>query len=314
MYDRDVILPTRGCRKLRRFGLMAAVLVTLAACGTTQPPAEPAVRPSAESQESILSAAEADIDARRFQLAQQRLGGLNAETAATARARYAMAEVLLGLDMPKEALKEFESVQTDETFRARAWQGMGQALLTMGSTTAAISQLNSALEADPSLWRSWAALGRAYDSEKRWSEAAAAYEKGLAASPNPALIVNNIGMSLLLQKQYAEAAAQFEKAMAQDPTLEAAKSNLRIALAWQGLYDQALAGLQQGERPDALNNVGYVAMLRGDYKDAQRFFSQALESSPTYHSAAAMNLEALRTLVKSKLPEKGPQSAGNSTP
>jgi Flp pilus assembly protein TadD len=317
MYDRDVIFATRAqCRwSLRRFGLMAAVLVTLAGCGTTQPPAETAVRPTAaQSQEAILTAVEADIDARRFQLAQQRLAGLNAETVATARARYAVAEVLLGLDRPKDALKEFEAVQTDEAFHARAWQGMGQALLAMGNTTAAISQLNSALEADPSLWRSWAALGRAYDIEKRWSEAAAAYDKGLAVCPNPALIVNNIGMSLLLQKQYAQAAAEFEKAMVQDPTLEAAKSNLRIALAWQGLYDQALAGLQQPERPDALNNVGYVAMLRGDYKEAQQYFSQALESSPTYHNSAAMNLEALRTLVKSKQPAQGPQSAGGSAP
>jgi Flp pilus assembly protein TadD len=318
--DRDLRGHVRACcGKLRGFGVAVFVLLALTACSTTKPEVENAARPTAESQDAILTAAEADIEARRFQLAYQRLGRLNGDTAATGRARYAVAEVLLGLDRPKEALTRFEEVQSDDAFRVRAWQGMGLALLAMGNTNAAITQLNSALETDPSLWRSWAALGRAYDKEKRWSESAAAYEKCLAVSPHPAMIANNIGMSLLLQKRYAEAAHQFERAMAQDPTLETARSNLRIALAWQGRYDEALAGLELSGRADALNNVGYVAMLRGDYKEAQQYFSQSLESSPTYHDGAAMNLEALKLLVKSKntaqvSPSATSQSADTSQP
>src|SRR5690349_12399158 len=150
MSDRDGCLLTRAyCHaKLRHFGLAAAILIALTACSATTPPAETTVRPTVESQDAILTAVEADIEARRFQLAYQRLVGVNGETAATARAQYAMGEVLLGLDRPKEALTEFETVQTDEAFRARAWQGMGQALLAMGNSTAAISQLNKALETD----------------------------------------------------------------------------------------------------------------------------------------------------------------------
>lgn len=313
-------LHVRTCRgKLRICGLAVLVALTLTGCSATKPAVENVGRPSAQSPDEILTATEADIDARRFQLAYQRLTRLNAEAGATARAQYATAEVLLGLDRPKEALARFETVQSDDMLRAKAWQGMGLALLAMGDTTAAIAQLNTALEADPSLWRSWAALGRAYDKEKRWSESATAYEKCLAVSPQPAVIANNVGMSLLLQKRYAEAAHQFEKAMALDPALETAKSNLRIALAWQGRYDEALAALGANGRADALNNVGYVAMLRGDYKEAQQYFSQALESSPTYHDGAAMNLEALRLLVKSKntaqVPEAAaPQSADTSRP
>jgi Flp pilus assembly protein TadD len=304
--------------KLRRYGVVALVLLALTACSTTKPIDATAARPTAaEAQEAILAAAEADVEARRFQLAYQRLARLNAEAAVTARAQYAIAEVLLGLDRPKEALARFEEAQREDAWRVRAWQGMGLSLLAMGNTNAAISQLNSALEADPSLWRSWAALGRAYDNERRWGESAAAYEKCLALSPHPAVIANNIGMSLLVQKRYAEAAHQFEKAMAEDPALETARSNLRIALAWQGRYNESLAGLALSGRADALNNVGYVAMLRGDYREAQQYFSQALESSPTYHGGAAMNLEALRLLVKSKnnaqVPNQAaPQAAASS--
>ena len=85
-----------------------------------------------------------------------------------------------------------------------------------------------------------------------------------------------------------------------DPTMDMTRANLRIALAWQGQYDQALVGIQPSERADALNNVGYVAMLRGDQDTAQKCFSQALEISPTYHDHAARNLETLKLLVKSK--------------
>ena len=73
------------CGKLRGFGVAAFVLLALTACSTTKPEVENAARPTAESQEAILTAAEADIEARRFQLAYQRLGRLNGDTAATAR-------------------------------------------------------------------------------------------------------------------------------------------------------------------------------------------------------------------------------------
>jgi Flp pilus assembly protein TadD len=189
---------------------------------------------------------------------------------------------------------------------------MGLALMMLDDTTAASTQLRRAVEADPSLSRSWTALGRAYDKEKRWDESAAAYDKALAASPDSPVIINNIGMSMMLQRRYPEAATQFEHALAKDPAMETARANLRIALAWQGKYDEALAGLEQAQRADALNNVGYVAMLRGDYQQAQRCFSQALETSATYHEGAARNLEALRQLVKSK--NTAPQTADTPVP
>ena len=302
----------RGGRSIRA---AAVTLLLLAGCGTAAPVAtENVARSSTESREALLTASEADIAARRFQLAYQRLARLDAAAHETPRVQIAAGEVLLGLNQPKEALKRFEGAQADEGLRTQAWQGMGLALMAMGDTTAAISQLQRAVEADPALWRSWTALGRAYDKEQRWDEASAAYDKGLVASPDSAVIVNNIGMSLLLQRRYPEAAAAFERAISLDPDMEMARANLRIALAWQGRYTEATTGLRAATRADALNNVGYVAMLRGDYRDAQRYFSQALEQSATYHDGAARNLEALRQLVKSKNTANAPQTADTPLP
>ncbi len=92
---------------------------------TTDEVNEAALRASAQSQgETTLAAAEADLAARRYQLAFQRLARLDKATMESTRARYAMAEVLLGLDRPHEALVRFEALQADPAFKAghgREW-------------------------------------------------------------------------------------------------------------------------------------------------------------------------------------------------
>jgi Flp pilus assembly protein TadD len=306
-----------GRRHMRPWPIMGlfAALFAVTGCAASAPQVnEDALRATAQSQETILSAAEADIAARRFQLASQRLARLDAAMGETPRVQYAMAEVLLGLDRPNEALARYQAVETDPAHQGLAWQGMGLALLAIGDVPQATAQLERAVAADPKLWRAWAGLGRAHDEQKRWADAAAAYDGALAANPGAAVILNNMGMSLLLQHRYAEAAAAFESAIAKDPAMETARSNLRIALAWQDRYDEALAGLQAAERADALNNIGYVAMLRSQYPQAQRFFTQAMEASPTYHHGAAKNLEALKLLAKSKDAAALPQTADTPTP
>ncbi len=299
-------------RRVRRLAVpwcLAILLLTAAGCSGTGADAKQVSAPTpAVSSETLLTAAEADIEARRFQLAYQRLARLDQTALATPRAQFASGEVLLGLGESKRALTQFQSLQSDETYRARAYQGMGLSLMALGDLSAAQSQLDRAVAVDPNLWRSWMALGRVHDGNKDWPEAEAAYAKALVVQPDSPIVVNNIGMSLMLQHRYPEAVQTFERALAADPTMEMTRANLRIALAWQGQYDEALVGTPNAGRADALNNVGYVAMLRGDHESAQKYFSQALEISPTYHERAARNLETLRLLVKSRAPSQTGQT------
>jgi Flp pilus assembly protein TadD len=301
----------------RQRGLaFAIVLMSLGGCAGSPPVEvnEAALRSAAQSQETILAAAETDLAARRYRLAFQRLARLNQSTMETTRARYAMAEVLLGLDRPHEALTRFEALQADPAFQTRAWQGMGLAQLAIDNAGEAVIQLDRVVAADAGLWRAWAALGRAHDQQKDWTAAAAAYDRGLEASPGSPVILNNQGMSLLLQHRYGEAAAAFEQAIAHEPALETARANLRIALAWQGRYEEALVGLQPQERANSLNNIGFVAMLRDDHRAAQRFFAQAMEVSAVYHQGAAANLEALKLVASSKTAQIAPQTADTPVP
>ena len=62
--------------------------------------------------------------------------------------------------------------------------------------------------------------------------------------------------------------------------------------------------------PNVLNNVGYIAILRGDYVRAESLLNQAMEASPTFNDKAWENLRYLETIkaVKKSKAEAGPGS------
>jgi len=96
--------------KVRLVFVLCGSLLALGACASESREPIQALPAKAESPEMLLDQAEADIAARRFQLAQQRLARLDKPAAEQPRAQFAMAEVLLGLDHPKDALAKFESL------------------------------------------------------------------------------------------------------------------------------------------------------------------------------------------------------------
>jgi Flp pilus assembly protein TadD len=175
-------------------------------------------------------------------------------------------------------------------------QGEGLALLLNGDLAASHRSLRAAVDAEPHLWRAWNGLGRYHDAGGRWQEAALAYQRALDAAPHSAVTMNNLGMSLLRQERYDEAAASFARALEVDPGLDAARTNLRLALAFQGRYTEALSGISVDERPRAFNNLGYVALLKGDHERAEAYFMRSLEASPSFYAPAWQNLELLASL------------------
>ena len=110
------------------------------------------------------------------------------------------------------------------------------------------------------------------------------------------MILNNRGFSMLMQGRIKEALAGLGQALRFDPTLRPARENMRLALAWDGQYALALAGAAGGDRARALNNVGYVALLRGDHDEAEAFLLRAIEADPAFNAVAARNLDYLRQL------------------
>ena len=158
--------------------------------------------------------------------------------------------------------------------------------------------LEEAAAAEAGFWRTWNALGQLYDREGKFGDAGDAYEKAIAIRPNSAEVHNNMGVSLLMQERYKEAGKAFRKTLRLDPALAIAETNYRLTLAWEGKYWQAVANLRKDARLSMLNNVGVIAMRKGDLEEAETLFVQAIEKSPSHYAIAVENLAQLKDRVR----------------
>ncbi|MFO1059999.1 MAG: tetratricopeptide repeat protein [Dongiaceae bacterium] len=278
----------------------AAAALALAACnGTPEAPVheQSLMELGADAEHLTLAQAEADFAAGRYVGARDKYGRLVTGYPQDNLAKLGLAESLLALGEYNGALETFHAVADDPAHRAAALQGEGLALLAMGQVDAAGPLLADSIKADPASWRSWNGLGQYYDRKRQWADAGASYEHALAsAGGSTAIVLNNQGMSLMMQKRYPEAADRFAAALQARPDLAMARGNLRLALAWQGRYDEAIGNVSQAAAADVLNNVGYVAMLRGDYREAQILLLRATEASPSYNKTAWDNLRMLEAM------------------
>ena len=67
----------------------------------------------------------------------------------------------------------------------------------------------------------------------------------------------------------------------------------------EGQYDRAEEGADGADAADRaaiLNNVGFAAMLRGDYTEAENLFDQAIKLRGKYYALAATNLQMIQNL------------------
>ncbi len=212
-------------------------------------------------------------------------------------ANLGMAECYLAMDRNSDAYDLFRTVQSSETLKGLSLQGQGLASIKMGKNDLARELLFAASEIDPTLWRSWNALGQIWDLEERWELSALAYDNAYRLMPGEAQIANNKGMSQFLQGDLDVALKHFEEAVALDPDLETAVQNRLVILALLGRYDLAVMGIDNVGLPQAFNNVGYIAMQRGEYKVARSYFTQSLDASATFYPKAEQNLRRVDYLL-----------------
>jgi Tfp pilus assembly protein PilF len=278
----------------------ALALALVAGCTTVadEPVAAVAVAGMAADSTAgpdALVLAEQALDDGRLGDARVLLSRAVLATGETPRARLIAAELHLASGAYADAVKTFGALVQDSAVGPSALQGEGIALaLAEGNAAAGEASLRAAVRQDPSLWRAWNTLGVHYDTLGDWRQAGISYNNALAVHPASAMILNNRGFSFLMQGRVAEAMADLSEAVRQDPSLAPAHENLRLALAWDGQYAQALAGAEDDVLGRALNNVGFVAMVRGDHDRAEAYLLQAIEADPAYNTVAARNLVTLR--------------------
>ncbi len=276
--------------------LTIALLLILTGCASAPPvqptPAKPDIGGAEEA--GLVTVADATREDGRFTEALQIYQQVLTQAPAMTRAQLGLGECLLALGKPSEAEQLFQKLKTNPDLRAAASQGEGLSLLALGQPETAAARLHEAADADPALWRTWNALGDLADLKHQPDEAAKYYAKALAIKPNSAVVMNNIGYSELLRGRPPQAIEAFHAALAFDPKSETIRNNLRLAIAADGNYADAIRATTRDQLPMVLNNVGYVAMQRGDFTAAERYFAQAMEASSSYASVTAKNLELLK--------------------
>ena len=294
---------SRRTSRPQRLCIAGVLVLALAACATTDPSPEDLdlVQGQLEPARQLELAAAA-VRAGRHGEAIDRYQAMLRADPDHLEARLGLGEAYLGRSANAEALTTFQTlldrqdVVSAPEVRAAAQQGRGIALLRLGRVEEAHAVLSEAATSDPTLWRAWNALGQALDSRRAWDDARASYEQALWATPAPARVHNNLGVSLMRAGEHEAAITQFGKALQLDPDLRIAQANLRLALAFEGRYVEALAGVPQKDLPQILNNVGYIALLRGDHPRAEAYFLRALETSPSFYEPSWRNLQYLATL------------------
>lgn len=277
-----------------------ALLMALAACAEKpQPDTKGAViKPDTSA---LLASGDATRNDGRLSEALQIYEKVLVDDPRSIPAEYGMAECLLGLGRTRDARTTFEGLKDDERFRALALQGIGIADLVLNNRQeamldAATKSLRDAIAVDPKLWRAYNGLGMVADWERKPDEAAELYGKALAINPNSALLLNNLGYSRLLAGKYDEAIADFRKALNLAPDSKIVQYNLRLAIAAKGDYAQATRNVPNDMQAAVLNNAGYIAMQRGDLKQAESLLWRATEKNPYYDATTAKNLDQLNAL------------------
>ena len=272
---------------------VALLVLALGGCAGHQP-ASTAAGAKAAPDSAVLMAADATRDAGRYAEALQIYQRLLVTTPNLAGARYGAAECALALGQPDNALTLFDGLVANSEFHARALQGKGLAQFALGQRDAAGQSLRDAAASDATLWRAWNGLGDLADQQRKPKDAAAMYAKALALHPNSAMIINNVGYSLMGSGNNTAAINEFRKALALEPNNLTVQTNLRLALAASGDYEAALRSAPSEQMPNLLNDVGYIALRRGDYAAAERYLTGAMDASGSYSAVAARNLDLLK--------------------
>jgi len=122
---------------------------------------------------------------------------------------------------------------------ADAHRNLADLLLSLDRPDEAIGAYERALAIKPDAADVCSNFANALQQLGRLTEAVAAYERALAIRPNYAEARNNLGKTLLELDRNAEAIAQFEQVLASNPASAEAQNNIGIALQALGQLEAA---------------------------------------------------------------------------
>lgn len=136
------------------------------------------------------------------------------------------------------------------------------------------------------------------DHEQNWTASDAAYARAETLSTNPAGVLNNWGVSRMSRGDLTGAEATFERALTFNSRLFNAKNNLAIVRGLQGNFQLPVVPMTETEKAIILNNLGLIALRKGEEGIAKGLFAAAVDAHPQHYGAAADRLAALESVVE----------------
>lgn len=194
-----------------------------------------------------------------------------------------------------------DALENDEN-NVAALTLMGNIARNRGDLGRSLEYLNKAYQQAPNNPEVLTELAITNDhmGQERLTYAEPLYKKVVSLKPHSSAAYNNLGFNYLLQGRHQDAAKSFNRALSLDPGNKRAKNNLGAAYLLNNQSDEALKLFQDTVgQAAAYNNLGYILMTRGDWKQAEKAFKKALQLNPSFYVRAQENLDQLDHLHRS---------------
>ncbi|MDO9423216.1 MAG: tetratricopeptide repeat protein [Methylobacter sp.] len=209
-----------------------------------------------------------------------------------------MADLYIELKKYDLAEVSFKLILKQQPGDLNTTEQYGLLLIKLGKYPDAEKNLNRVIAKQQS-WRAYNGLGIIANLQGDALKAENLFKKADNILPNSPDLLNNIGFSLYSADKLDEAASYYIKALQINPGFKKAIYNYGLLQARLKRYEQAYTAFAKVASPaEANNNIGYIAMMNGDYPEANNYLQEAIKLSPRFYKKANDNLARLEMLEK----------------
>jgi Flp pilus assembly protein TadD len=151
-------------------------------------------------------------------------------------------------------------------------------------------------------WRAYNGLGILANLQSNPQKAEGFFRQADKLLPNSPELLNNIGFALYSANKLAEAASYYDRALQINPRFKKALYNYALLEARSSNYERAYSVFTSvSSVAEANNNIGYIAMMNGDYPEANHYLQEAIKTAPAFYKKANDNLMRLEILEDQNL-------------
>jgi tetratricopeptide (TPR) repeat protein len=207
-----------------------------------------------------------------------------------------MADLYIELKKYDLAEVSFKLILKQQPDNLKATEQYGLLLIKLRNYPAAEKNLTSVVAKQQS-WSAYNGLGIIANLQGNPLKAESFFKKADQIFPNSPELLNNIGFALYSADKLDEAQSYYAKALQINPNFKKAIYNYALLQARLGQYEQAYNAFAKVSTPaEANNNTGYIAMMNGDYKEANNYLQEAIKLSPLFYKKANENLIRLENM------------------